>query len=310
MKTLFAGLFVSFALLTPAFVQAQQPTQPTQAELDRAKSYFETAQLEYNNGNYSEALEQYKKAYNIVQKPTILFNIGQCHRKLNNFQDASDSYKQFLKDDPDTQYKGEVEYKIAELEELLKNKQLALDYYKAYLKDKLDTDPNEVAAKQRIEILQKDLNVGVVGPDTEPVTNPKIEKKGFIAPIALGAVALSAFGLEAFFGIDAQGKRDQFDELSKDPDGDGPNEAICPGNGINRPTCVDDGSMKKSAILSDVFLGVAIASTAGAGFLAYTTSKKNKEESAKASSIQKTTSVQLVPTTTGGFVTFTFVPKP
>src|SRR5690242_14937677 len=105
MKTFFARLFVSFALLTPVVAQADDPP-PDQISL--AKSYFDTGQLEYNNGNYTQALDQYKIAYDIVKKPTILFNIGQCYRKLGNNKDASDSYKQFLKDDPTTQYKGEV----------------------------------------------------------------------------------------------------------------------------------------------------------------------------------------------------------
>ena len=82
MKTLFAGFFVSLSLLAPVVAHAQK--EPAQADIDAAKILFDQAQIAYNAENWSVALESYQKAYSIAKKPTILFNIGQCHRKMNH----------------------------------------------------------------------------------------------------------------------------------------------------------------------------------------------------------------------------------
>ena len=52
-------------------------------------------------GKFDEALDEYQKAYDAKPLPDFLFNIGQCHRNLGDYEAAIFSFKKFLKLDPE-----------------------------------------------------------------------------------------------------------------------------------------------------------------------------------------------------------------
>ena len=52
----------------------------------------------YNLGEYTKALEEFKAAYLASADPALLFNIGQCHRQLHQFEDAAKSFRAFLRE--------------------------------------------------------------------------------------------------------------------------------------------------------------------------------------------------------------------
>jgi len=81
-----------------------------------AKRHFDKGQKLFNLGKFEGALEEYQQAYDAKPIPDILFNIGQCHRNLNNYDAAIFSFKKFLKLSPDAENRDQVEEYIAELE--------------------------------------------------------------------------------------------------------------------------------------------------------------------------------------------------
>jgi tetratricopeptide (TPR) repeat protein len=87
---------------------------------DSAKSsalaHFETAKRLFEVREYAKALEEYKDAYVAKPDPAFLFNIGQCHRKLGQNEQALDFFQQFLRKAPaDDPNRSLVEARIADI---------------------------------------------------------------------------------------------------------------------------------------------------------------------------------------------------
>ena len=85
-------------------------------ETRAAKRYFARGEKLFALGRFDEAIEQYQKAYDAKPLPDFLFNIGQCHRNLGDFEAAIFSFKKYLKLAPDAENRDQVEEYIAELE--------------------------------------------------------------------------------------------------------------------------------------------------------------------------------------------------
>jgi tetratricopeptide (TPR) repeat protein len=62
-----------------------------------------------------QAIGEYDKAIAVLHDPTLLFNRGECHRKLGNVESALEDYEQFLSDLPNAPNRDQVEQRIAEL---------------------------------------------------------------------------------------------------------------------------------------------------------------------------------------------------
>ena len=82
-----------------------------------AKRHYERGQKLFALQKFDEALEQFQAAFDAKPIPDFLFNIGQCHRNLGDYEAAVFSFKRFLKLDPDTANREQVEELITELEE-------------------------------------------------------------------------------------------------------------------------------------------------------------------------------------------------
>jgi tetratricopeptide (TPR) repeat protein len=84
----------------------------TQANADKL---FVDAQAAYQQGKYREAIDLFKKAYDLVRDPVYLFNIAQGYRKIADCAPAHDYYVQYLEADPKASNKDKVEQWIFEL---------------------------------------------------------------------------------------------------------------------------------------------------------------------------------------------------
>ena len=85
-----------------------------EAPTERAKALFLVGNQHYNLGELAQALEMYKRAYQIKPLAEFLFNIAQCHRKLGEHKDAITMYQSYLVGVPDAQNKALVDELIAE----------------------------------------------------------------------------------------------------------------------------------------------------------------------------------------------------
>jgi tetratricopeptide (TPR) repeat protein len=101
-----------------------------------AKRHYERGQKLFALQKFEEALEQFQKAFDAKAIPDFLFNIGQCHRNLGDYEAAIFSFKRYLKLDPETPNREKVEELITELED----KQAAKDARRLRLRNDDDDD--------------------------------------------------------------------------------------------------------------------------------------------------------------------------
>jgi len=95
--------------------------------VERAKDLFAQGKKHYELGEFTPALELYKRAYRAKALPAFLFNIAQCHRKLGQHKDAIAMYQSYLVGVPDAPNKEVVESLIAESEAALAQAQAVAD---------------------------------------------------------------------------------------------------------------------------------------------------------------------------------------
>jgi tetratricopeptide (TPR) repeat protein len=86
------------------------------ASTSAARRHFERGEKLYALTRFSEALDEYQKAFDARPIPDFLFNIGQCYRNLGDYDSAIFSYRKYLTAAPDAPNRAQVEQLIAELQ--------------------------------------------------------------------------------------------------------------------------------------------------------------------------------------------------
>ena len=111
------GFFIVAAALFAATAHAK-PALDDDAR--KAKLAFQQGLTAYNLSHFDEALSEFEKAYRLKADSAFLFNIAQCHRQLNQPQDAIRSYRAFLRESAaDSSRREEVQRLITEQEKLV-----------------------------------------------------------------------------------------------------------------------------------------------------------------------------------------------
>lgn len=110
------ALVVSSAAVAPTVRAAVSAADASPEDLARARRAFKKGEKLYALAKFDDALKEYERAFEIVELPEFLFNIGQCQRNLEQYDEAIFSFKQFLSRKPDAPNKAAVEELIAELE--------------------------------------------------------------------------------------------------------------------------------------------------------------------------------------------------
>jgi tetratricopeptide (TPR) repeat protein len=101
--------FLALALATP-----QAEVSPAAAQ--EAKELAHRSQLEYDVGSAEDALRDVKRAYLLDPLPGLLFNLGQCQRKLKHWEDAEIAFRNYLRYRPDAQNRETVLALIDEMQ--------------------------------------------------------------------------------------------------------------------------------------------------------------------------------------------------
>jgi len=107
---------LAIASIAPTLVTLR-PAYAEDAITRSAKRYFANGEKLFALGKFDEALEQYQQAFEAKPLPGFLYNIGQCHRNLGNFDQAIFSFRKYLTLEPNAPNKEAVQHLIDELEE-------------------------------------------------------------------------------------------------------------------------------------------------------------------------------------------------
>jgi tetratricopeptide (TPR) repeat protein len=65
----------------------------------KAKAAVARAQVDYKLGRFQDALEGYRRAYELYQAPLLLFDMGQCHRALGDSEKAIFFFEGYLREE-------------------------------------------------------------------------------------------------------------------------------------------------------------------------------------------------------------------
>jgi len=94
------------------------PGQPSDEDVDTARSHFKAGVDYYKDGDLSAALVEFKRSYAAVSNYRILYNIGQVCRELRDYTEAERYFQQYLKQggsEIDDERKIEVENELMRL---------------------------------------------------------------------------------------------------------------------------------------------------------------------------------------------------
>jgi tetratricopeptide (TPR) repeat protein len=90
---------------------------------EEAKAEFGQGNVAYNLGKFDEAIAHFEKAYGLSRVPEILFNLGQCYRKLWEADKKSELgrralhyYQALVREAPQSRVRADADQFIAELE--------------------------------------------------------------------------------------------------------------------------------------------------------------------------------------------------
>lgn len=82
----------------------------------RARALYQSGTSHYNLSEFKEALVDFKEAYRLLQDPSFLFNIAQCHRQLGDPAAAASFYRAFRREAPDAPNRADVDRLIGEMD--------------------------------------------------------------------------------------------------------------------------------------------------------------------------------------------------
>ncbi|HLL25056.1 MAG TPA: hypothetical protein VK427_23135 [Kofleriaceae bacterium] len=202
----------TFAQALPKFL--------AEAATARARALFATGKRHYELGEFTQALDLYKRAYRVKPLSAFQFNIAQCHRKLAQHREAVAMYQAYLVETPEAANRTLVESLIAES--------------RASLQAQTQTERARLAAEaseQTRRAAEASRQATLALRDTEAERRKQLQarlaaerQRALDATydrhptrrwmIATGALGLAAAGVGGYFGMQAREHQAAFDDAA------------------------------------------------------------------------------------------------
>lgn len=106
---------IRISTIAIALVLATAPARAQPSAKDKAKQHFKQGKALQDDGRYDAAVDAYRAAYDLDQRPEMLFNIAQAYRLGNHKPQAIDYYLRYLAAQPNGPGVREARQWIAEL---------------------------------------------------------------------------------------------------------------------------------------------------------------------------------------------------
>ncbi len=98
-------------------------TEPSDATVDladaEARALFEAGSVAFEAGDFERALEHFSRAYELSQRPRLLYNVGLAADRLRHDQQALDAFERYLDAEPNSPHRDTVEPRIHALREAI-----------------------------------------------------------------------------------------------------------------------------------------------------------------------------------------------
>ena len=108
------GIALSLSVASTALAAPAKPPKITPAAKKIAKEHFDKGQTAFKLGRFDEALSEFSAAYEAAPMAAFLYNLGQCHRQMKNWERAKFFFEGYLRELPDAPNRDTVEELVAE----------------------------------------------------------------------------------------------------------------------------------------------------------------------------------------------------
>ena len=241
-------------LLAVAYVVAGTRAYAMQLAPDQKQEMrenYEKAQRAYDIQKFSEAVDEYQKAYEIGGDPGMLFNIAQAHRLNDKPTEAIYFYRRYLERSPNAVNREDVEAKIAVLEKAEQERRATTAAAPPSL-----PPPAPVVVAPPLPVAPAPM------PAPAPATDPK-----FVASVAFLSVGAIALVTAAITGKLASNKASTLTTTAMN-------------RGTFDPNVEKDGKALNGVAIGSLVVGLTTAAVGGG---LYYWSRKSANESAHAS---------------------------
>lgn len=175
-------------LITPSLALAEDVTA--------ARKHFERGTALYDLQRYSDAAAEYEAAFDAKNDPAFLFNIGQAYRFAKDYEKSIRSFKAFLRRNPETPMRAQIETWIADMQKSLDTQA------------RNDTHPPQAQAQAQAPTASPTAPTATVA-STPPVAADESGRRSgrikTIAGFATAGVGLAALGTGIAFAFIARG---------------------------------------------------------------------------------------------------------
>jgi len=211
-RALVLGLVATSLLAAaPAHSQTPPPPAPVSAKPppgvdDRAaaRDHYKRGITAYNLGEYERAVDELKKAYELSNAPSLLFNIAQALRLKRDHAQALLFYRNYLRLEPNAPNRADAEALAIEMQD----KAAADERAAAEAKRRADDEARaqrEAEAKRRADDARGAAIALVAPPPTTPQKKSVATKWWFwTAIVGTAAVAATAISLGVVYGTSAR----------------------------------------------------------------------------------------------------------
>jgi tetratricopeptide (TPR) repeat protein len=233
--------------------------------LETAKDLAAHAGVEYKVGHFDQALALYGRAYESYPTPALLFDIGQCHKMLKNYERAIYFFHGYLRDAPDAPNRAFVAKLMAESQTELDAQHAA----EATEAQRRAAEASKAAAAAHPTATPSGSRVEGI-PDRPG--NPTLR----IAGIATAGAGLVLLATGTYFGLHSRSLASEISQISTE-------------HGMWSDAAQSEyNSGKSAATTADVFYIVGAVALATGGVLSYLGLPKKGTESAPAAAIAPT----------------------
>jgi tetratricopeptide (TPR) repeat protein len=243
------------ALASPRALGAAPDRKAAEAE---GRDLYQKAIAHYDLAEYDRAIDEFKQAYELTNKPELLFNLAQAYRAKKDWANALHFYRTYLSRKPQAANRADVETFIAEAEREQKAAAAAAPVEPKPVEEKpiapvepkpiVPVEENPIAprvdANPRVDTNPRvDANPRVVAVAPPPRPLPFLRTARGRAVLALSIAGGALLLTSAVTGGVAVSKRGAYD-------------TSCAGGACNDSLYVDGRGL---AISTDVLIGVGVA---------------------------------------------------
>ncbi|MBX3248933.1 MAG: hypothetical protein KF901_17280 [Myxococcales bacterium] len=118
-------LALTFSLARSSHAQDDEvASAPTERDSE-ARALYQAAVVAFDEGRFEDALRLFRRAYELSERPELLFNVGTTADRLRRDEEALEAFEAYLAARPDAANRASVEARIEVLREAISNERAA-----------------------------------------------------------------------------------------------------------------------------------------------------------------------------------------